>query len=219
MRGSVNLIRSYLCLSSVAAIAFVLGCAPRAEAGELKPWTGGRTPGLVLKDLQGATHDLAQYRGKVVLVNFWATWCEPCRDEMPSMQELKRKLAGRPFEVLAINLAESENKVSDFLRRFPLDFTIVLDRNSAARRDWGVKVLPTSFVIGPDGSIRYSVIGDLDWADEVAAKGLVRLVPAKLASHQAGCVLTRLTCRSRSAPCRAPRHRRLCAPDGARTSR
>ena len=126
----------------------------------------------MLKDLQGATHDLANYRGKVVLVNFWATWCEPCRDEMPSMQQLKRKLAGRPFEVLAINLAESENKVNDFLRRFPLDFTILLDRNSAARRDWKVKVLPTSFVIAPDGSIRYSVIGELDWADEFAALGL-----------------------------------------------
>jgi thiol-disulfide isomerase/thioredoxin len=161
-----------------AALALALFHANSAGAGELKPWTGGGTPSLVLKDLQGATHDLAHYRGKVVLVNFWATWCEPCRDEMPSMQQLKRKLAGRPFEVLAINLAESENKVADFLRRYPLDFTIVLDRNSEVRRDWKVKLLPTSFVIAPDGSIRYSVVGELNWADEFAAGGLLRLVPA-----------------------------------------
>ena len=165
-------------MARVFFIAPALLHAACAGAGELKPWGGGRTPALVLKDLQGATHDLAHYRGKVVLVNFWATWCEPCRDEMPSMQALKRKLAGRPFEVLAVNFAESESKVNEFLRRFPLDFTIVLDRNSTARRDWNVKVLPTSFVIGPDGSIRYSVIGDLDWAAEVVAKDLVRLVPA-----------------------------------------
>jgi thiol-disulfide isomerase/thioredoxin len=159
------------------ALVLALVCPMFTDAGELKPWTGGKTPVLVLKDLQGTTHDLANYRGKVVLVNFWATWCEPCRDEMPSMQQLKRKLAGRPFEVLAVNLAESEHKVNDFLRRFPLDFTIVLDRNSEARRDWKVRVLPTSFVIAPDGSIRHSVIGELDWADEFATLGLVRLVP------------------------------------------
>jgi thiol-disulfide isomerase/thioredoxin len=150
-----------------------------AAAGELKPWTGGKTPGLVLKDLQGATHDLAHYRGKVVLVNFWATWCEPCRDEMPSMEQLKRKLAGRPFAVLAINLAESESKINGFLARFPLEFTVLLDRNSAVRRDWNVKVLPTSFVIAPDGSIRYSVVGELDWGDEPATRTLMRLVPAQ----------------------------------------
>src|SRR5258706_6840031 len=115
----------------VALAAITIG---GAAAADLKPWTGGKTPELVLKDLTGATVDLANYRGKVVLVNFWATWCEPCRNEMHSMQELKRKLAGRPFEVLAINLAESENKISDYLRRFPVDFTIALDRNSEARR-------------------------------------------------------------------------------------
>ena len=172
-------------ITKLACIARLLAFVPAlvyfacAAAGELKPWSGGPTPALVLKDLQGAPHDLARYRGKVVLVNFWATWCEPCREEMPSMQALKRKLAGRPFEVLAVNFAESENKVSEFLRRFPLDFTIVLDRNSAARRDWSVKVLPTSFVIGPDGRIRYAVIGDLDWADEAVAKEVARLLPAE----------------------------------------
>ena len=171
------MIKNPVALECMAAFMLMLFCAGWSAAGELKPWTGGTTPPLVLKDLQGATHDLANYRGKVVLVNFWATWCAPCRDEMPSMQHLKRKLAGRPFEVLAINLAESENKVSDFLRRYPLDFTILLDRNSEARRDWKVKVLPTSFVIGPDGRIRYSVVGELDWADEYAAGGLLRLVP------------------------------------------
>ena len=171
--------KNFSYVSRRVALMLALLYATCAGAGDLKPWTGGKTPGLVLKDLQGATHDLANYRGKVVLVNFWATWCEPCRDEMPSMQQLKHKLAGRPFEVLAINLAESENKVNDFLRRFPLDFTIVLDHNSEARRDWKVKVLPTSFVIAPDGSIRYSVIGDLNWVDEFATAGLLRLVPAQ----------------------------------------
>ena len=165
--------------ASLAAFALALLNCTSAPAGELKLWTGGKTPDLVLKDMHGVTRDLASYRGKVVVVNFWATWCEPCRDEMPSMQELKRKLAGRPFEVLAVNLAESENKINDFLRRYPLDFIVVLDRNSTARRAWNVRVLPTSFVIAPDESIRYSVVGDLNWADDRVIAGLLRLVPAQ----------------------------------------
>ena len=164
-------------LATGPALALAIVLIDPSTAAELKPWTGGKTPALSLKDLNGATVDLANYRGKVILINFWATWCEPCRNEMPSMQELKRKLAGRPFEIVAINLAESENKVSDYLRRFPLDFAIALDRNSAARRDWGVKVLPTSFVVATDGSVRYSVVGELDWTDEFKAIALTRMVP------------------------------------------
>lgn len=167
----------FACITRRAALVVVLLHSACVQAGEFRPWTGGNTPRLVLRDLQGANHDLASYRGKVVLINFWATWCEPCRDEMPAMQQLKRKLAGRPFEVLAVNLAESESKISDFLRRFPLDFTIMLDRNSEARRDWKVKVLPTSFVVAPDGSIRYSVVGEMNWADDFTVSAVLRLLP------------------------------------------
>ena len=72
-----------------------------AGAQELKPWTGGGTPALVLEDLDGRSHRLESYRGKVVLINFWATWCEPCREEMPSIDRLLRSMDGRPFAVLA----------------------------------------------------------------------------------------------------------------------
>ena len=165
-------------LARFAAALAIAAAAGGALAGaDIKPWKGKATLPLARNDLDGRAFDLKELQGRVLVVNFWATWCEPCRDEMPSMQELKRKLAGRPFEVLAVNLAESESKVADFVRRFPVDFTIPLDRNSAARRDWNVKVLPTSFVIAPDGSVRYSVVGELNWADDSAATGLVRLVP------------------------------------------
>jgi thiol-disulfide isomerase/thioredoxin len=168
--------------ASVAfALAFALTfvCMSIGVAAELKRWTGGSTPKLVLTDLQGVTHDLVTYRGKVVLVNFWATWCEPCRDEMPAMRQLQAKLAGRPFVVMAVNLAESESKVNDFLSRIPLDFTMLLDRNSEAKRAWNVKVLPTSFIVAPDGKIHYSVVGDVNWADDTAVKDVLRLVPVR----------------------------------------
>jgi len=80
---------------------------------------------------------------------------------------------------MAVNLAESESKVNDFLSRFPLDFTMLLDRNSEAKRAWNVKVLPTSFIVAPDGKIRYSVVGDMNWADDTAVKDVLRLVPVR----------------------------------------
>ena len=77
-----------------------------AGAQELQPWRGGATPPLAIPDIDGRQHSLQDYRGKVVLVNFWATWCEPCRDEMPAINRLRASLVGLPFEVLAVNLAE-----------------------------------------------------------------------------------------------------------------
>ena len=91
----------------------------------------------------------------------------------------RRSSPAGPFVVMAVNLAESESKVNDFLSRFPLDFTMLLDRNSEAKRAWNVKVLPTSFVVAPDGKIRYSVVGDVNWADDTAVKDVLRLVPVR----------------------------------------
>jgi thiol-disulfide isomerase/thioredoxin len=164
--------------AAVHTLVFLLAlfCAQRAQAGELKPWSGGRTPALVLKDLQGAPHDLAQYRGKVVLVNFWATWCEPCRDEMPSMQRLQRRFEGKPFVVIAVNVGESEARIGEFLQKLPLDFLILRDHSSAAMKAWGVRGLPASFVVGRDGRIRYSHIGELNWDDEKLAATVERLL-------------------------------------------
>lgn len=132
-------------------------------AAGLKPGRG-QAPALELTDLDGGAHRLADYRGKVVLVNFWATWCEPCRAEMPSLERLRAALAGRNFEILAVNVGQSARVARDFAERLPVRFTILLDRDSRTTRSWGARVLPASFLIGPDGAIRYSYLGELDWS-------------------------------------------------------
>lgn len=148
--------------------------ATGAVAAELKPAGGARALPLSLKTLDGVTHDLAQYRGKVVLVNFWATWCEPCREEMPSIERLKARLAGQPFEVLAVNVDEPESRVRTFLQKTPLQLTVVLDPGKAVTKAWNARILPASFVIGRDGRVHYSVVGEMDWSLE----SHVRLIDA-----------------------------------------
>ena len=157
--------------------AVLLCCATLVEAQQLRPWSGGATPPLALQDLDGRVHRLEDYRGKVVLVNFWATWCEPCREEMPSMNRLRAALAGQPFAVLAVNLAESETRIRRFMEKVPLEFTVLLDRDSASAKAWRARLLPVSFLIGPDGSIRYSVLGEIDWTQERVRKAILEMLP------------------------------------------
>jgi len=156
----------------LAALAF----AAAAGAAELKPWTGGATPPLVLQDLNGRTHRLADYRGKVVLVNFWATWCEPCREEMPSIERLRQSLAGTPFEVLAVNIGEPRGRIERFLEKMPLGFPVLLDRDSSAAKAWKARVVPATFLVGPDGRIRYVHYGELDWSSEPVRKRVAELL-------------------------------------------
>lgn len=161
----------------LAWIAVALLAAPAGPAvaagGELKPWAGGATPPLALRDLGGREHKLSDYRGKVVVLNFWATWCEPCREEMPSMQRLQDKFAGRPFAILAVDFGEGAPRVREFLAKLPVKFTILLDRDISVSGAWKVKVLPTTLVIDAEQRIRYSVIGDLEW-DSAAVEGAIR---------------------------------------------
>jgi len=153
-----------------AALAFA------AAAADLKPWTGGATPELALADLAGKEHRLADYRGRVVLVNFWATWCEPCREEMPSIDKLRSSLDGKPFVVLAVNLAEPLSRIEKFAAAVPVGFPLLRDRDGTASKAWKAKLLPASFLIGRDGRIRYVAYGELDWSSEAVRARVAELL-------------------------------------------
>jgi thiol-disulfide isomerase/thioredoxin len=145
-------------------------------AQELTPWSGGPTPALSLTDYRGVEHTLAAYRGRVVLLNFWATWCEPCREEMPALQQLQNQFGTERLVVLAVNYGEAPEKVQGFVQSTPVDFPMLLDRHTDAAKAWKVRVLPTSFVLRPDGTIRYSAVGALDWASPQIVELLTTLV-------------------------------------------
>ena len=110
-------------------------------------------------------------------MNFWATWCEPCREEMPGIERLRASLAGRPFAVLAVNLAEPPSRIRAFLEKMPLGFPVLLDHDAAAAKAWNARVLPASFLIDADGRIRFSHVGEIDWSQENARRAVAALLP------------------------------------------
>jgi thiol-disulfide isomerase/thioredoxin len=163
-------------------LVLALGAATQAATPAKSKFValpGTAAPVLELRDTAGKVHRLSDYRGKVVLVNFWATWCEPCREEMPSMQKLRQRMEAQAkgsFVVLAVNYAENEARIGEFLKQQPLDFAVLLDPFSEAWRAWKPGLLPASFLIGRDGRARYRVLGELDWSGAEAATVVTRLV-------------------------------------------
>ena len=161
----------------MSRFALLLLCVLAAPAfGQaLKAWSGP-TPPFELADLEGKRHRLADYRGKAVVINFWATWCEPCREEMPSLERLRASVEGRPVAVFAVNLAEPESRVRKFLESVPVRFPILMDRDAAVARAWQAKLLPATYVLGPDGAVRYRHLGELDWAKPEVRATILGLV-------------------------------------------
>jgi peroxiredoxin len=150
-----------------------------AAGGVLEVWTGGGAPALKLANLDGVQDDLANYRGKVVMVNFWATWCEPCREEMPALEDLRNRFAGRPLEVLAVEVGSGEGRIRQFLRDTPVTFPVLRDPEGEAMKRWKARVLPTTYVLDPAGVIRYRFVGVLDWSQEKVAAEIGALLPKR----------------------------------------
>lgn len=142
-----------------------LALAGIADAEPLLPWTGGATPALVAKTLDGREWRLADLRGRTVVVNFWATWCVPCVVEMPSLARLWERLAPVGVEVVAVNFQENVARIEAFQKQYNVGLPVVRDHDGTLRRAWQVNVFPTSFVIGPDQRIALRAVGEVDWDD------------------------------------------------------
>ncbi len=130
--------------------------------------SGVEAPDFELVDLNGDRRTLGSYRGRVVFLNFWATWCPPCREEMPSMQALYEQYSDSGLAVVAVDLQESEAAVSAFAREFEITFDILLDTDGRVGAMYGIRSIPTTYIVGRDGMIVAGALGARDWASEDA---------------------------------------------------
>ncbi len=126
---------------------------------------GLEMPNFTFPDINGKEVSLSDHRGKVVLVNVWATWCPPCRQEMPSMQSLYEKFKGENFEILAVSIdSEGREAVAPFMRKMNLTFPALLDPGETIRSLYGITGVPESFIIDKQGILVEKIIGPINWA-------------------------------------------------------
>jgi peroxiredoxin len=145
----------------VSAISLLIVLSGLVGMAARPPLVGSPAPEIVLKDLQGRDVKLSDLRGKVVLVNFWATWCKPCKEEMPAMQASYDKLRDKGFVVLAVNELEDTARVAEHIRTHGHTFEVVMDHNNEVANMYGVVGLPASFLIDPQGIVRERISGSL----------------------------------------------------------
>ncbi len=172
-------------VSAALAICCAFGLRAEAFAADLPPLSHSLTmqapkpaPALKLKELDGKTLDLAQLKGKVVLINFWATWCPPCRREMPSMERLSQAFKGEPFVVLAVNVGEDPDTIEAFSSQLDtmLTFPILLDTRSRTMQAWKVAGLPTTFLVDKQGRIVAKAIGGREFDHPAIAQAIRALI-------------------------------------------
>ena len=157
MKSSIH--KNFSLVFSCLPLLFVL-CASVQAAEE-----GMVAPNFKLKSLDGEEVSLSQFRGKYVLVNFWATWCGPCKIEMPSLEALYQRFKNKNFVLLAIsNDMFGASIVKPFIKANHLNFTILLDQRLKASNAFGVTSLPSTFMIDPKGEIIGALFGAEDWA-------------------------------------------------------
>ena len=120
-------------------------------------------PDFTLSDTEGTLHRLSDYKGKTVIINFWATWCPPCREEIPSMNRAWRALQKENVVLLAINVGEDEDTIFQFTANYPVEFPLLMDLDSTIIGEWPVRGLPTTFVVDPQGRLAYRAIGGREW--------------------------------------------------------
>jgi thiol-disulfide isomerase/thioredoxin len=153
----------------LAAVASPFLCQHAPAASLVRPWPAARpVPVLDLADLDGKRWTLATLAGRVGLLNFWATWCEPCRIEMPSLEALAKQHRERDLIILAVNYRESAQAIRGFLEHMPYRATILLDANGDAATEWTPRIFPSTVLIARDGKPKATVLGDLDWTSEAA---------------------------------------------------
>jgi peroxiredoxin len=175
-----------LALALALMTGVLVGCRPgedgpsKVESVETAPWVGSKAPDFRLPALTGGEWTLSRLRGKVVLINFWATWCIPCRAEMPAMERLYRDVRDQGFEIVGISIDLPESAaVRSFVEERNLSYPVLLDPELAVDELYRVQVVPTTLLIDREGSVAYRFVGARDWNEADSRRMVNRLLSGK----------------------------------------
>ena len=155
----------------LAALACLAGCAPPRV-----PQIGQPLPEVALPDLEGRIVRLSDFRGKVVIVNFWASWCPPCLAEMPSLEKLYRALNAKGLEVVAISVDEDPSVIRAYRRDLGVTFPVLHDKGARVSHAFQTFKYPETYVVDRDGKLVMKMIGAVDWVEPLAIHRFVELL-------------------------------------------
>jgi peroxiredoxin len=155
-------------------IQAVFSSAVHAGKEPLHPVSGSPAAAdFTLRDVDGQQHTLSAYRGKIVIVNFWATWCPPCRFELPAMEKVWNRVKNKDVIILGINVGEDADTIFTFTADYPVTFPLLMDTDSSVIRKYPVIGLPTTFVIDTSGRLVYKAIGTRDWNEDALVRQIL----------------------------------------------
>ena len=174
-RGTFQNLVALFALSFVLCVSAVYASESDESRPALATWAGPAKSPFLLDDLDNAAVSLADVRADIVVVHFFATWCEPCRDELPALRRLVERSDPAQLRVISISVAEVGARVRNFVEKLPVNFPILLDSDRAVARSWGVSALPTTFILNRDLSPRLFVERDYDW-DQIDVPQLLTLI-------------------------------------------
>jgi peroxiredoxin len=170
-------------LRCVGLAAFLLAPWTGSLAAELSPWQVPAPSPLTLEALDGERISLADLDDDVVVVHFFATWCEPCRRELSAFERMTQRFEGRSLAILAVDSGEPEARVRRFFREFPVSFPILLDGDRAALKTWGVTTFPTSFIVGGNRQPLMIAEGEVAWESDTIVTAIAKFLDAGEGPH------------------------------------
>ncbi|WP_298829870.1 thiol-disulfide oxidoreductase ResA [uncultured Planococcus sp.] len=158
------LMRTTILLVMMGAVAFTIYNGVTKEKSELLQ-IGDTAPDFALTDLNGERHQLSDYKGQGVFVNFWGTWCKPCEKEFPLMEKQYQVYKDQGVEILAVNIAQSDYEVEQYAERKSLTFPIVIDKDKSVMETYNIRPLPTTVLVNPNGEIEKIITGEMSEED------------------------------------------------------
>jgi thiol-disulfide isomerase/thioredoxin len=171
----INVKRRLLSLG-LTVLALGAGLPAAAQGYQVRTWPAGQSvPEFAARDMSGHLWRLHDLKGRAVVINFWASWCEPCLNEMPSLQTVAELYGPDKLVVLAVNFKQSNPTIQNFVQKTALQLPVLPDPQGMLARQWGVKAFPTTVLVAADGKVRAVVQGEVDWTGQPASRLLQAL--------------------------------------------